>query len=139
MQDMRIDFAKLIMSNIEFKLIPFDDDDKILGNESLISQVIVNLVNNSRQAILNDKNSWINVICSKNKNNYLISITDSGKGVDVAVIDKLFKERVTTKDGVDGTGLGLSLCKKIIDQHKGSIYVDRNSINTCFKIEIPIP
>lgn len=129
----KIEYAK-----INLMVEKFDDKEKFMGNESLLSQVLINLVTNSIQAIENSNgDKWIKVNCQQTEEDLIIEIIDSGLGIKKEIADKLFKENLTTKSGDQGTGLGLPLCRKIIEEHSGSIIIDQSRQNTTFVIKLP--
>ncbi len=111
--------------------------EEIYGNESLLTQVVINLVSNSRHAISKLSTKWIEVSIEQDEFFLTIKISDSGKGIPKPIREKLFVERVTTKSVDEGTGLGLPLCKRIIDQHNGKIWIDAEAMNTTFIIQLP--
>ncbi len=106
-------------------------------NPTQINQVIVNLVNNARDAIKEHKTKWIKIDIDKDDQKIYITITDSGKGIPQNVQKKIFNPFFTTKEIGKGTGLGLSVCKGIIELHGGTIQLDKENENTCFKIDLP--
>jgi signal transduction histidine kinase len=66
-----------------------------------------------------------------------VEISDTGRGIDVAVMDKLFKPFFTTK--AKGTGLGLPISKRLIEEHGGTIIMERNSRGgATFRIILPV-
>lgn len=93
--------------------------------------VLVNLINNSIQAI--DSNGTIVINLSEDDDNSVIQIEDSGSGIPASVMSKIFDPLFTTKRA--GTGLGLASCKNIVEQHGGMIYAQNNP--TIFTIKIP--
>ncbi|MGZ3744591.1 MAG: ATP-binding protein [Pseudobdellovibrionaceae bacterium] len=104
-----------------------------------LSQVFINLINNAADAIQNEPEKWIRIeFKTVNKNKVLISFTDSGPGIPESIASKIMQPFYTTKEVGKGTGLGLSISKSIIEEHGGHFYLDKNSQNTCFKIELPI-
>ena len=68
----------------------------------------------------------------------VFSIIDSGKGIDLALEEKIFQPFFTTKPIGKGTGLGLSLSRSLIEQQNGKMYIDHKNLNTCFVIELEI-
>lgn len=105
---------------------------------SEISQVLLNLLNNSVDAIKNSKDKWIKVDVKKIDKNIEISVSDSGGGVPETVRDKIFQPFFTTKEVGKGTGLGLSLSKGIAQAHGGDLYLRvENDNSTSFVISIP--
>ena len=70
-------------------------------------------------------------------NRILVRVIDSGPGIPQGIEAKLFQPFFTTKGVGEGTGLGLSVSKGILDEHGATIALDRNSPNTCFEIRFP--
>lgn len=103
---------------------------KMQGREAQLVQVIVNLLNNSYDAIQVYPEKWIRMEVSHNQ----IRVIDSGKGIPKKVAEKLMQPFYTTKEVGKGTGLGLSISKGIIDKHDGDFFLDVNHPNTCFVI-----
>lgn len=102
-----------------------------------INQVFMNILLNACQSIKSNGNIHLK---TEIKNDYaIISISDNGCGIEKKYLDKIFDFGFTTKKIGQGTGLGLALAKKIIDEHKGKIEVE-SAINkgTTFKIYLPI-
>ena len=124
-------------SGVNFSLPTQIPDEQIECNPTEISQVIVNLVQNSRDAISEYPNRWIKVE-TEIEENLIIKVTDSGDGIAEDILEKLFVPFFTTKEIGKGTGLGLSIIKGIVDGHKGDIFVDSKVDNTCFVVQIPI-
>lgn len=102
-----------------------------------LSQVLINLINNAVDAIKNNDEKWIKIIVSDEGERAEISVIDSGNGIDKELADKIMTPFYTTKKAGEGTGMGLSLSKSIINIHGGELYVDTNCKNTCFKIILP--
>jgi signal transduction histidine kinase len=103
-----------------------------------LSQVFLNLFNNSYDAILNLDTKWIRIEAKTNGPWYIIHFIDSGNGIPLSIRDKIFQPFFTSKEIGSGTGLGLSLVYGIIKNHKGEIYYDNQNKNTCFTIKLPI-
>ncbi|MCO4752885.1 MAG: GHKL domain-containing protein [Bacteriovoracaceae bacterium] len=110
----------------------------VFVNNVQISQVLVNLLNNACDALEDIEEKWIKVECVVAREDVIIKVTDSGKGIDPKTQTKLFQPFFTTKELGKGTGLGLSVSKGIMEQHGGSIYLDNSSSNTCFVLKLPI-
>lgn len=127
-------------NSVEFEILDKDD----LLNTSFpcmrvqISQVLMNLLMNSFDAVQDLDEKWIKLSLEKKDHNISIQVVDSGSGISDEVIQKIFNPFFTTKDVGKGTGLGLSLSRTIIEKHKGLIYVDKESANTKFVVELPL-
>ncbi|WPU64070.1 sensor histidine kinase [Peredibacter starrii] len=110
----------------------------IKGHSVQISQVLLNLLNNSTDAIqsLPDRWIWINV---QKKSSFLqISVVDSGRGIKDEVAARMMNPFFTTKEPSKGTGLGLSISKSIIERNNGSLFYDPAHFNTRFVILLPL-
>jgi signal transduction histidine kinase len=118
--------VELLMRNtfheeqIEFKLIHREFNKEIIGDEKLLTQVLINLLNNSVDALKKTQQKFIKVLVSEGANGKLkISVVDNGAGITPEEIEKIFIPFYTTKD--NGSGIGLSLSRQIMRLHKGSI------------------
>lgn len=108
-------------------------------HEAQIGQVILNLLNNSVDAIEALSDRWIKVSIQRKNDKFLkIQIIDSGNGIPLDVQKKMMNPFFTTKSTGKGTGLGLSISKSIIEQHGGVLYYNYESPNTSFTIDFPI-
>lgn len=101
-------------------------------------QVILNLLNNSYDALESLNEKWIEIKLQKNNNKIVISVTDSGEGIPNNISHKIFEPFFTTKEIGKGPGLGLCISKGIIEGYKGNLYLDKSSFNKCFIIELPL-
>jgi PAS domain S-box-containing protein len=105
-----------------------------------ISQVFINLINNSIDSIESNptKSICLSIDLIKNQDFVRFSIHDSGEKLSEEVISKLAQPFFTTKTAGKGTGLGLNISKKIIEEHGGTLYYDTNSLIKEFVIELPV-
>jgi len=113
---------------------------KLLARPTQISQVLLNLLNNSFDAIEERAEKWIRVRfeINSNKKILIIKVTDSGDGIPNEIVHKMMNPFFTTKDIGKGTGLGLSISKGIIEEHGGHLIYNAQSKNTEFVVELPI-
>jgi PAS domain S-box-containing protein len=114
------------------------EDSLIFCVPTQISQVILNLMNNSFDAIEKLADKWVRFDFIKNDSTVKLIFTDSGSGLDLNVQQKLMQPFFTTKEVGKGTGLGLSISKGIIENFKGKLYYEPKCKNTCFVIELPL-
>lgn len=130
-----LDYFKLRASDkVKFK-ITGDQQVRALLNIQLFDWVIENLLKNAVNAIDNEGTIAINIIENIAKEQVIIDVTDSGKGIHRSKFDAVFQPGYTTRKR--GWGLGLSLTKRIIDNyHGGEIYVKESEIGkgTTFRI-----
>lgn len=103
-----------------------------------ISQVLLNLLSNSYDAIKDHNTKWVKLESNVKDDNLIIKIIDSGNLNDEITKKKIFDPFYTTKSKGDGTGLGMSISKNIIDLHHGSLKLMDSVENTTFKITLPI-
>jgi signal transduction histidine kinase/putative methionine-R-sulfoxide reductase with GAF domain len=124
----------------------YENIPNILCYKDELNQIWTNLIHNSIQAMNGDGTIKINV-SSKNQffeninrqADYIeVSIEDNGPGIPADVLPKIFNPFFTTKKAGEGTGLGLHLCKEIIEKHYGIITVNSVPGKTEFIIKIPI-
>ncbi len=104
---------------------------------SQMQQVLLNLLNNSHDALLDQVEKWIKITAMSEGPFVNIAITDSGKGIPAHVRDKIFEPFYTTKPTGQGTGLGMSISHGIIKSHNGNLTIDDKNPNTCFRISLP--
>jgi signal transduction histidine kinase len=131
-----ISFFRLSERNTELSF-EYPDDLEININVTQLGQVLVNLINNSIDAIENLDEKWIKIKFEKIQGELIISVTDSGRGIPEQIVEKLMTPFFTTKELGKGTGLGLSLCKKIINQHGGTFFYNNQTKNTQFILNLP--
>ncbi len=128
---------KLIQSEIRL-VKDIETDFQISGKLTELSQVIMNLIGNSIDAIEKLSIKWIKIEVTRSENFCILSVTDSGAGIAAHVKDKMMNPFFTTKEIGKGTGLGLSISNGIVKSHGGKIWYDSHSANTRFVIELPI-
>ncbi|MCF7929071.1 MAG: ATP-binding cassette domain-containing protein [Spirochaetales bacterium] len=93
----------------------------IHGNENKLKQVIMNLVMNSIDAVLDNGNIDINLHEQEEEAMYVFTVKDNGYGIPEDVAEEIFKPFFSTKVNKKNTGLGLSICRHIIEDHGGTI------------------
>lgn len=109
----------------------------ILCNSTELEQVIINLVNNSIDAIKKLSEQWVKIRIFEEPDAVILQVIDSGTGINHTIENKLFDPFFTTKEVGEGTGLGLSITKGILDDHKAEIHLNKEMKNTCFEIRFP--
>lgn len=114
-----------------------DNEVRVACNRIGLSQVLLNILNNSTDAIINQKDKWIRIEVSVDQI-CTIRILDSGAGIPNDIVDKMFQPFFTTKPVGKGTGIGLSLSRSLIERQSGSLTYESERTNTCFKIQLPI-
>jgi signal transduction histidine kinase len=125
-------FAKQHGVHIEQR---FEDDlPDVYGDPDQLKQVFLNLVTNAVQAI-GDSEGLI-VIETRSEGDYVeTSVVDDGPGISAHDLPKVFDPFFTKR--AEGTGLGLTIVHRIIDEHEGHIEVESSGAGTSFKVTLP--
>lgn len=108
----------------------------VVCNFTQVFQVFVNLISNSIDAISHMQDKWIEITARDEKEMVVITFQDSGPGIPKEIQEKIFNAFFTTKERGVGSGLGLSLCRKIIESHAGSMEIDSSAPYTTFVIKL---
>lgn len=126
-----------------------EDAEQVLSiDRSQIEQVLINLLKNAQEAVENSNQQSsdnakgkepcvrLSTHLSSNKRNFIISITDNGKGIMPEVLNRIFVPFFTTK--TNGSGIGLSICKQIVTLHGGTITASSQpGDKTTFNVVLP--
>lgn len=130
--------SSLKFHHIKYSVICSKDEIYLNGLEGELSQVVLNLISNAKDAILEKKieNGHIEISVDKNKNDsVIIQVSDNAGGIDEAIIDKIFEPYFTTKEQGKGTGIGLYMSKTIVETNMhGTIYAKNNQKGAVFTI-----
>ncbi len=128
---------RLAHQSVVLTVEPFPDSLVIECREIQIVQIIMNLVNNARDAIEELPDKWVR-LCVQDAGDFVeICVSDSGSGVPEKIREKIFQPFFTTKELGKGTGLGLSISKGIVESHRGALFYDSFSPNTRFIVRLP--
>jgi len=93
----------------------------LAADEKLVEQVLINLVRNSLEALEETSQPSLAIRAFKNDNSVSVSVSDNGKGIPSEILESIFIPFFTTKK--DGSGIGLSLSRQIMQMHNGSVKV----------------
>ena len=107
----------------------------LYADENKIRQIVINLIENSKDALIDIKNPKINISLKDEKKWIILSVSDNGIGIPQEIMGRIFEPYVTSK--LTGTGLGLAIVNKIIDEHSGIINFQKNNPNgtiVCIKL-----
>ena len=143
---------RVIPADITMDLVPGLDLPAILAEPSQIEQVITNLCLNARDAMPGggrltlrsetmslgdafvDEHPW-----ARAGHYVLVTVSDTGTGMPKEVVDRVFEPFFTTKGEGRGTGLGLAVCRGIVEQHGGLIHAySEPGVGTTFKVYLPV-
>ena len=139
--DKALDITKylLVKNNIEINKV-IKKNCLIIGNPNELAQVLINIINNARQAMSrnNISNPFLRIEANCNQGNSFISLFNSGSPIKEDHLNKIFQPYFTTREK-EGTGIGLHICKLIIiNKFKGKISVKNHADGVEFFITIPI-
>jgi two-component system NtrC family sensor kinase len=141
-------FSRLIGEDIELNVFPEEGALTVLADSSQMEQVLMNLATNARDAM--PEGGLLNITTrltgpdsalspALDRKYALVTITDSGVGMDETTREHIFEPFFTTKEVGKGTGLGLSIVYGIIKQHGGFIEVESEpGEGTTFRIYLPL-
>ena len=126
----QIEVDKTLAPNIHFVTADFYE----------IQQVFLNIVTNAHYEMKSmDGTRKLTVHTESDDASVRVRFQDSGKGIPIEHLQKIFEPLFTTKEKGVGTGLGLSICYDIIRDHNGTIYVAREpGQGACFIVELPV-
>lgn len=114
-----------------------DEEFSIDCRPTEISQVLLNLLNNSYDALKDVQDGRVTIHVRRSANNAEILIVDNGAGISPVYAEKIMHPFFTTKEIGMGTGLGLSISKGLIEAHKGSLIYRPDLPGTVFQILLP--
>jgi signal transduction histidine kinase len=125
-------------NGVEFKASLCEDPCTLLGDSTQMTRAIQNVIINAVQAATENKGT-VTVSCVRKEFYVDVRVEDTGPGITPAQMAKIFDPYFTTKQGKSGTGLGLYITKKVVEDHTGSIKVDSTPhIGTSFTIRLPL-
>ena len=137
MEELLDDLKKLFPSRDIHYIYRTEDADKILMlDRSQIEQVLINLLKNAGEACIEQEIPEVIIAThyEMEKRIFMLTVTDNGSGILPDVLDKIFVPFFTTKP--TGSGIGLSLCKQIMNLHGGSISVSSEiGKGSCFSLK----
>ncbi|MFC4872574.1 PAS domain S-box protein [Negadavirga shengliensis] len=122
LQDLRLKITSN-NANIDFSNLPV-----VQGNEFELRLLFQNLISNAIKYRKKDTTPIIKIDCHDSGHEWLFSVEDNGLGIEAKHKDTLFKmfRRLHGSDEIEGTGIGLAQCKKIVSLHKGEIWFESN-------------
>ncbi len=141
-----IDSALALLRNVFKKdaitlTIDVDETTALLGIQNELTQVLVNLLQNAREALVSHRTDGRNIRITvvRKDAHVIITVCDNGGGIDPAVQGRIFEPYFTTKHASKGTGLGLFMSRLIVEKSlNGSLEVTNTEAGACFTITAPV-
>ncbi len=138
--------VRLMGEDIEFRSVLSPDDPVVMADAGQLEQVLMNLATNARDAMPNGGSLLVETTivdrgaqADAEGRSAVISVTDTGEGMDEATRRRIFDPFYTTKETGKGTGLGLAIVYGIVEQHDGSITCESEpGRGTTFRIFLPL-
>lgn len=120
-------------------LVTRDNLPEVMGDEMWLTHLLQNLIANGVK-FRREENPSVHVSAREDMDEWVFAVSDNGIGIDMQFKDRLFVifQRLHTRDKYPGTGIGLAVCKKIVDIHGGRIWLE-SEINKGTKIFFAIP
>lgn len=124
--------AQFASHGVDLKVVKAQGLDQVLANAFSLEEVVLNLMNNARHAVENGPNSDCGQVTVETLRSdhgacgpgVLIRVSDNGTGIPPETIEKVFDPFFTTKDPDEGTGLGLSVSKSIVESFDGIMSIE---------------
>jgi signal transduction histidine kinase len=122
--------------------VEVDDLPEVEGEANLLTAVFQNLIGNAMKFRKPDVAPVVRVTATESPEHWEVAVCDNGIGIEPEYADRVFVifQRLHTKDAYSGTGIGLALCRRIIEHHGGSIWVDTTVTDgTTIRFTLPKP
>ena len=122
-------------------VVSFGDLPSVLADPGLLRQVFQNLIGNAIKFHSKDRAPYIHVSSEQQDGNWIFSVRDNGIGILSQHLERIFQifDRLHTEEEFSGSGIGLAICRKIVERHGGRIWatsiVEQGSI---FSFSIPV-
>jgi signal transduction histidine kinase len=108
----------------------------VRGDADLLEQALINLLRNATEAVRGQSGARIGVVCGVEEGQCFIEVADNGPGLSAAAREQIFVPFFTTKEG--GSGIGLSLARRIALSHAGQVTVRANLPHgSVFRFSLP--
>jgi C4-dicarboxylate-specific signal transduction histidine kinase len=106
---------------------------QVVGDRIQLQQVLLNLITNAIESMAGEDGPRVlSVKCEAQDSGVKVSVADTGAGIGVQDVGRIFNPLFTTKSG--GMGMGLSICRSIIEAHDGRLLVAPNAPRGCISI-----
>ncbi|MBY0316551.1 MAG: GHKL domain-containing protein, partial [Bdellovibrionales bacterium] len=128
---------KIHLESIELHIAEELRRGALFCRNTQLSQVLLNLIVNSCDAIKHREEKWIKIHCEMDEEHFYINVDDSGDAIPAETVEKIFEPFFTTKSVGEGTGLGLHIVRSLLQHNKATISYMRVENATRFRIKFP--
>ena len=119
-----------------------EDLPEVYGERSLLGLVLQNLISNAIK-FHGDEPPVVRVSARRDGDHWELAVSDNGIGIDPEYADRIFVifQRLHARDAYAGTGIGLTMCRKVIEYHGGQIWLEasQNGAGATFRFTLPVP
>ncbi len=128
-------FSKNQKVNFQWNALP--NEVNILGDKTQMNRLFTNLLANAIDATETKEQSFVSIKEKLQDDTIVLSVSDNGSGIEDSMISKIFTPNFTTK--TSGTGLGLAMCKGIVEKTGGKIwFTTQVDVGTTFYVQLPL-
>ncbi len=130
--------AEVLKHETEFRMQLSPSPLPVLADPAALEQVLINLITNAQDAM--PLGGCLTVMTDRAPGNHcVLSVSDTGTGIEPDLMDRIFEPFFTTKDANSGTGLGLAIVANVVEQHKGRLTVSSTlGKGTTFHVTLPL-
>lgn len=121
---------------IKIEFAPSAEPMEVDHDSDQMHQVLLNLLLNAVQAIEGPGQVRVGVLAKSEDEDATVTVSDTGRGIPAENLPNIFRPFYTTKG--NGTGLGLSLARRIVEEHHGRIEVESSGKGTTFSVTLPL-
>ncbi|GEM_PF-5059855 len=129
---------KIKKNKVKLDTSKLDTSINILVKETQFSQILINLINNSIDALKGMEERKICISTEVKNNKCIIHFQDTGSGIKEEITSEIFSPFFTTKEKGSGTGLGLSISKELMVEMSGNIKLVKSTRGAHFEVSIPL-
>ena len=111
----------------------------VFGEKDMLMRVFLNLISNAIKFRRKDVTPLITVRAEQNKDIWYFTVEDNGIGIEPQYLEKIFGlfQRLNSREDFNGSGIGLSTCKKIVEMHGGQIWAESKGAGSSFRFTVP--
>ncbi|MGB0839351.1 MAG: sensor histidine kinase [Chitinophagales bacterium] len=140
LEDIQFSLGERINSTNASFVFELEENVLVNGDKVQLTQLLQNLIDNGLKYQKENQSPIITIACKYQKGEMIIEVRDNGIGIKKEYQEKIFPifQRLHTSQEYEGTGIGLSICKKIVERHGGRIWLESTfDVGTSFFVALP--